>query len=113
MDLFGRPSGDGIAAMQQNFQEPDDPGIVDFDAGIADRAYSDRQGDPLEERKVDVDVETLSLEAGEAIRNGLKSFADGSEVVESFLQTEVAQVVGTKFIAQVTGELFAYCFEKA
>ena len=45
---------------------------MDFDAGIADGADGNGQGDPLEQGKVDMDVEALSLEAGEAIRNGLE-----------------------------------------
>ena len=106
MDLFGGPAADGVAAMQQNFQQPDDPGVVDFDAGIADRADGDGQGDPLQQRKVHVDVEALGLEAGEAIGDGLEPFADGLEMVEPFLQAEVAQVIGTEFVAQEAGELF-------
>jgi hypothetical protein len=37
-----------------------------------------------------MDVEALSLKTREAIRNGLEPFADGPEMVEAFLQTEVA-----------------------
>jgi hypothetical protein len=33
-----------------------------------------------------MNIEALSLEAGEAIRNGLEPFADGSEMVEAFFQ---------------------------
>src|SRR5271170_5005516 len=58
-----------------------------------------------------MNVEALSLEAGETIRNGFEPFADGPEMIESLLQAEVAQVVGTEFVAQVTGELFVL-FEK-
>ena len=52
-----------------------------------------------------MNVKALSLKTGEAIRNGLEPFADGIEMIEPFLQAEVAQVVGTEFIAQETGEL--------
>ena len=31
MDLFGCPAADAVAAMQQDFQQPNDPGVVDFD----------------------------------------------------------------------------------
>ena len=78
---------------------------MDFDAGIADRADGDGQGDPLQQGKVHMDVEALRLEAGEAIRDGLEPFAHGIEMIEPFLQAEVAQVVGTEFIAQEAGEL--------
>ncbi len=52
-----------------------------------------------------MDIEALRLEAGEAVRDDLEPLTDGIEVIEPFLQTEVAQVIGTKFIAQETGEL--------
>ena len=86
--------------MQENLQQPDNPGVVDFDAGIADRADGDREGDPLQQRKVDMDVEPLGLEAGEAIGNGLELFADGIEMIEPFLQAEVARLLETEFVAQ-------------
>src|SRR4051794_23133769 len=34
-NLFGTPTTDGIAAVQENLQQPDDPRVVDFDTGIA------------------------------------------------------------------------------
>ena len=52
-----------------------------------------------------MNVKALSLKTGEAIRNGLELFADGIEMIEPFLQAEVAQVVGTEFVAQEAGEL--------
>ncbi len=85
---------------------------MDFDARIADRADDDGQGHPLQQGKVHMDVEALSLEASEAIRNGLESFADGPEMIQSLLQAEVAQVIGTEFVAQVARELLVL-FEKA
>ena len=56
-------------------------------------------------------VEALRLEAGKTICDRLEPFPDRIEMVESFLQAEVAQVVGTKFVAQVAGELLIL-FEK-
>ena len=106
VNLFGGPAADGIAAMQQHLQQADDPGVVDFDAGIADRADGDGQGDPLQQREVHMDVEALRLEAGEAVGDGLEPFAHGIEMIEAFLQAEVAQVVGAEFVAQEAGELF-------
>jgi hypothetical protein len=39
VNLLGTPTADGGAAVQEHLQEPDDPGVVDLDAGIS-RAYS-------------------------------------------------------------------------
>ena len=38
VDLPGGPAPDRTAVMQENLQEPDDACVVEFDAGIADRA---------------------------------------------------------------------------
>jgi hypothetical protein len=35
---------------------------VDLDAGIADRADGDRQGEALQQRKVDVDIEVAPFQ---------------------------------------------------
>jgi hypothetical protein len=43
----GYTRGGAIAAVQENFRQPDDAGLVDLDAGIAHRAYGDRQGDKV------------------------------------------------------------------
>ena len=47
MDLFGRRAADGVAAMQQDFQQANGPGVLDFDSWNADRADSDGQCQPL------------------------------------------------------------------
>ena len=59
----------------------------------------------MQERKVHRDVQALGLEAREAVGDGLEPLADGIEMIQSFLQAEVAQVVGAEFIAQKAGEL--------
>src|SRR5208337_902825 len=51
-----------------------------------------------------MNVEALGLEAGEAISDDVEPFADGVEVIESFLQSEVVQVVGAELVAEETRE---------
>ena len=53
-----------------------------------------------------MDVQRLCLEAGEAISDDLELFAHGVEIIESFLQAEVVQIIGAEFVAQVARELF-------
>jgi len=48
MDLLGCPAADVSAAMEENLAQADDARIVDFDAGIADRADGDGQSNPLQ-----------------------------------------------------------------
>src|SRR6266850_1250995 len=106
VDLLGRPAADVAAAMEQHFEQADDARVVDLDPGIADRANGDRQGEALQQGKVDVDVEPLRLETGEAGGDGLEALANGIEMVQSLLKTEVGEVVGDQFVAQEGGELF-------
>src|ERR1700736_2541260 len=94
VDVLGRPAADMTAAMQEDFEEADDARVVDLDAGIADRAVGDRQGEGLQQRKVDVDIEPLRLEAGKAIGDGLETLADGIEMVQSLFEPQVGEVVG-------------------
>ena len=49
VDLLGGPAADVAAAMQEDFKEADDARVVDLDAGIADRADGNRQGEALQQ----------------------------------------------------------------
>src|SRR3979411_731623 len=59
-----------------------------------------------------MDIEALSLETSEAVSDGLESCAYVVEMIESFLQAEVAQVIGAKLVAEEAGELLVL-FEKS
>ena len=72
---------------------------------IAHGADHDRQGDPLQQREVDVNVEPLCLEAGEAAGDCREGPAPGVEMVEALAPAEVGEGVGTQFIAQEGREL--------
>src|ERR1700733_12144340 len=52
-----------------------------------------------------MDIEALSLETGETVGDDLESFPHGVEMIEPFLQAEVAQVIGAKLVAEEAGEL--------
>src|SRR3979411_1027252 len=59
-----------------------------------------------------MDIEALSLETSEAVSDGLESFPHVLEMIESFFQAEVAQVIGAKLVAEEAGELLVL-FEKS
>src|SRR5262249_39650225 len=105
MDLLGRPAADVGAAVQKDLHQPDDAGLVDLDAGIAHGTNGDRQGDALQKRKVDMDVEPLGLEAGEVAGDGLEFLPNGLEMIQALLQTEVLEIVGAELVAQEGREL--------
>src|SRR5205085_5170870 len=66
----------------------------------------DRQCQPLQEWELDVDVQPLRLEIGEAICDRQELLAHGVQVVQTLLQLEIGQIIGTDLITQKGGELF-------
>jgi len=93
VDLLCGPAANLSAAMQQDFEEANEAGVVDLDAGIANRADSDRKGEALQQREFDMDIEPLRLEAGKAGGDGLEALAHGFEVVQPLLQAEIGEIV--------------------
>ena len=92
MNLFGCPATDGVAAVQERLQQPDDPCVVDLDSGIADGPDAAGQGQPLEEREIRMNVEVVRPDTGEAVGDDLEAFAHGVEMIQPFLQAEIAQL---------------------
>src|SRR5262249_51081001 len=78
----------------------------------AHRAFSDRQCEALQERKVAVHVEPLGLVAGKATGDGLELFTNGFEIVQTLLQTEVLEVIGAQLVAQERAELLVLFEER-
>jgi hypothetical protein len=84
VDLLGGPSTHGRTPVQENLQQADDTNIVEADAGIADRADGDGQGEPLEEREVHMHIQRAGLKTSETVSDDLKLLAYGVEVIQSF-----------------------------
>jgi len=83
MDLLGSPAADMAAAMQEDFEQADDARVVDFDAGITNCADGDGEGETLQQWEVDMDVEPLRLETGEAASDGVEPLAHVLEMIQS------------------------------
>src|SRR3974377_870870 len=105
VNVFRSPATHGCAAVQQNLHEADHTGVVDFDAGELCGPDGDGQSQALQKRKVDVNVETLGLEAGETLRDLKERPSHRLQVAEAFLQPKVGEIVRADFIAQERGEL--------
>jgi hypothetical protein len=95
MDLFGGPATDVTATVQEDLEQADDARILELDAGIADRADGNGESETLQQREVDMDVEPLRLEAGEAICDDLEPLADGMEMIQPFLRWKSARLFET------------------
>jgi hypothetical protein len=91
--------------VEENLHQPDHAGVVDSDAGEANRPCGEGQRQPLQQRKLDMDVEPLRLKGRKAVGGGEEFRSDRGQMVQSLLQAEVRQVVGTDFVAQESGEL--------
>jgi hypothetical protein len=109
VNVLGAPVAEIVAAVQQNLHESDDARLVDLDTRIVNRACGDRQGDALEQREFDVDVQPLRLEAGATIRDRQELGAHGVQVLQAFPETKVAYVIGAKFRVQN----FSHCLRNA
>jgi hypothetical protein len=106
VDLPGSPTADRRAAVEQDLHEPDHACVVNLDAGKPGSSYRDRQRQTLQERELDVDVQALCLERGEAVGDRQEFLAHGGHVLQALLQAEIGQIVGTNLIPQEGGELF-------
>src|SRR6516225_5734402 len=106
VDLFSGPAAEMTSAVQENFEEADDARVVDLDPRISDRADTDRKGETLQQREVDMNIEPLRLEAGKASGDSLEALAHGFEMVQPLLQAEIGEIVGDQLVAQKGRELF-------
>ena len=82
MDVSGPPSVQLGAAVKEHLHQPHHPGIVNLDAGDFGFAGRDRQRHPLKQRKIDVNVQGLRFETGEAIRNGDEPLTQTLQIVQ-------------------------------
>ena len=112
VDLFGGPAADVSSAVQEDSEEADDARVLDPDPGIANRANGYRQGDALQQRKVDVDVEPLRLEGGEAAGDLLEPLAHAWRWSSPFLRWKSARLLETISLRRKVAN-FSYCLRKA
>src|SRR6516162_8025076 len=86
VDLRGGPAANLSAAVQEDFEEASEAGIVDLDPWIANRADGDRESKALEDREVDMNIEPLCLEGSKAASDGLEALAHRLKVVQTLLE---------------------------
>jgi hypothetical protein len=105
MDVGGAPSGHLSAAMEQHFHQPNHAGVVDLDSGNFAFARHNRQGQALEQSEIHMHVEGLSLESREAVSDLTEDLTHRGEVIESFLQMKVSEVVAAHFGSEESEKL--------
>src|ERR1700756_3687049 len=106
VDLFGGPAAEMSAAMQKDFKEADQAGVVDLDPGIANRTDGDRKGEALQQREVEMDIEPLRLEAAKRPVMVWKRSRTASRWSNPFLRRKSVRLFGDQLVAQEGEELF-------
>lgn len=86
--------------------------IVCLDPAAPQAGVLHRRDDSQQQREIDADVEPLGLTVSETVGDGDKHLPGGQQVVETFLQPEVGEVVRADLVAEESGELFML-FDKA
>src|SRR5262245_13378931 len=105
MDLCRAPAGHLSAAMEQNFHQSDDPGVMALDPWDFAFAGHDGRGEALEESEVDMHVEGVSLESSETIGDLTEHLAHRRQVIERFLQMKIREVVAAHFASEESEKL--------
>ena len=67
-----------------------------------------RQRDPLEQRKVDVNVQGLRFETGKSICDGCEFAAQGFQVLQPLVHAQILHPVYADFHAQESAELLVH-----
>jgi len=80
-----------------------DPRVVDFDSGIGDRTDGGGRASRCSRGKSTCTLRHSAWKPAKWVVIVWKRFRS-VPIIESFLQAEVAQVVGAEFVAQVAGE---------
>src|SRR5438309_10665818 len=105
MNCCGGPAADGGATVEEDFEQAYHPEVVNLQTGDAGGPLLQGLSQVLEEGEIDMDVECRSLQGGEAVQHAQEATAYGGQMLQSFLQAEVAEVVGADLGAQEGQEL--------
>ena len=99
MQIPGSPGGKAGSGMQEELHQTEDSGVMDFNSRDPSLATDNGQSQTLEERKIDMDLEALSLKGAKAIDDGPEFGAHRSPMLDALLQEEVLEVIATDLMA--------------
>src|SRR5713101_8872224 len=77
VDLAGTPSPELGTTVEQDFHQAEHTGVLDLNAGDFGVSRRNGQSQTLEQREVNVDVQSLGLELSETVGHGSQSLTDG------------------------------------
>src|SRR5205807_778302 len=96
------------AGVEENLHETQHPRVMDLNAGDFGFAKRDRQRQPLKQREVDMNVQGLGFETGEAIGNGDESLAQTLHILQPLVESEVLHPVDTDLDPEEGAELLVH-----
>ncbi len=99
--------------MQQDFHEPDHARIVDLDAGTSRiEPMVTGRASRCKKRELDVNVQGLRLEGGEAVGDRQELLAHGGEMVQPFFSPKSERLLEQISLRKKV-ENFSYCLRNA
>lgn len=92
-----REALDLVGGMEQDFHQVHHAGVLDLDAGYTGSTGGNRQGQALEQRKIEMDVEGRCLKAGKTVIHRMEGLFHLRQMLQRLLKVEVRQVVAAGF----------------
>ena len=96
---------DLVGGMEQGFHQAHHAGILDLDAGYAGSTRGHRQGQALEQRKIEMDVEGGCLKAGKPVIHRMEGLLHLRQLIQSLFEVKVSKVVAAGFNPEERPEL--------
>jgi hypothetical protein len=107
-EVGGAPSVELHAAVEQHLPQPHQAGVVNLDAGDFGFAGHDRQSHALQQQQVQVHVQGLRFETGQAIRNADEFLAQALQILQPLVEAVVLHPVYAHFHPQEGAALFVH-----
>ena len=101
----GREALDLVGGMEQDFHQAQHAGILYLDAGYAGSTRGNRQGQALEQRKIDMDVEHGCLKGSKPVIHRMEGLFHLGETLQRLFEVKVGQVVAAGFNPEERTEL--------
>src|SRR5262249_5141970 len=89
VEVSGPPASQVGAVVEEDFHEPEQPGVVQLDAGGTCRPAGERQRQALKERAVDMHVEACRMRGGQSVGHVDECAAERGQLIETLSRTEV------------------------
>src|SRR3974377_283876 len=105
MKRSGGEALDLVGGVEEDFHEAHHAGILDLDAGYAGSTRGNRQGQALEQRKIEMDVERGCLKASKPVIHRMEGLFHLGQTLQGLFEMKVGKVVAAGFDTEERPEL--------